>query len=357
MDRNHSHSLDPQPEVLFIARSRCLQLGDHTCDLIPKASLLLEYFIQHPNRDLAKHAIQKAVWPDHHVGEDGLKQLIKILRTRLAWIAPERTFIVTIRGVGYRFVGRARLHTSQHPPTVARSAVEQMEPLAPVHRVVTPHRRRELADLEKYRRLVLSGQRHTLLINSEAGAGKTRHLQKFLTDITNRKMHRVAAASCIDRTGGSTPFLPFLKALWHLSYIDPDNQRLMQRLSLIISRKLRQVRGTKGRLLPLDTEASRLVTAKRLMGEITAFIETVSLERGLILWLDDLQHVDESSMELFYHLARRRQPARLLLIGTHRPLSQYQSHHSFSRLVTRLMAQGQATSLLLSPHRDVLGRQ
>jgi len=226
-----------------------------------------------------------------------------------------------------------------------------------MERIFTPHRRKELLDLETYQRLALSGQRQTVLINSEAGAGKTRLARTFLADITGRKTHRVAAASCIDRTGGSTPFLPFFKALWHLSSIDPDNQRLVQMLPLIVSSQLRQVRETKGRRLPLDTDASRLVETKRLMRELTTFIETVSLERGLILWLDDLHHIDESSRELFWHLARRRQSARLLLIGTHRPLSQCQSHHPFSRLLTRLMTQGHATSLLLSPYRNDPGRQ
>src|SRR5262249_6066363 len=49
-------------------------------------------------------------------------------------------------------------------------------------------------------------------------------------------------------------------------------------------------------------------------------VEAITAERPLVLCLEDLHWSDTSTLELLSVLARRREPARLLVIGTYRPV-------------------------------------
>ena len=49
-------------------------------------------------------------------------------------------------------------------------------------------------------------------------------------------------------------------------------------------------------------------------------VEALTAERPLVLVLEDLHWSDQATLALVGYLARRRAPARLLLIGTYRPV-------------------------------------
>jgi predicted ATPase len=48
-------------------------------------------------------------------------------------------------------------------------------------------------------------------------------------------------------------------------------------------------------------------------------LEVLTAERPLVLVLEDLHWSDRSTLDLLAYLARRREPARMLLVGTYRP--------------------------------------
>lgn len=60
-------------------------------------------------------------------------------------------------------------------------------------------------------------------------------------------------------------------------------------------------------------------TRERMLREATTALEELTARRGLILVLEDLHWSDHSTIELLAVLARRREPARLLVLGTYRP--------------------------------------
>jgi TolB-like protein/DNA-binding winged helix-turn-helix (wHTH) protein len=69
-----------------------------------KASDILLYLVQHPNRVVAKQDLIKAVWPDTFVEDGNLTQHISLLRKALAEHGDE--LIVTVARQGYRFAAK-----------------------------------------------------------------------------------------------------------------------------------------------------------------------------------------------------------------------------------------------------------
>jgi hypothetical protein len=60
-------------------------------------------------------------------------------------------------------------------------------------------------------------------------------------------------------------------------------------------------------------------TRERMVREICEALETITAQNPLVLCLEDLHWVDPSTLDFISALARRRGPAKLLLLGTYRP--------------------------------------
>ena len=56
-----------------------------------------------------------------------------------------------------------------------------------------------------------------------------------------------------------------------------------------------------------------------MVREICEALEFISTQKPLVLILEDLHWVDPSTLDFISALARRRGPAKLLLLGTYRP--------------------------------------
>ena len=56
-----------------------------------------------------------------------------------------------------------------------------------------------------------------------------------------------------------------------------------------------------------------------MVREICEALEAISETLALVLILEDLHWVDHSTVDLISAIARRREPAKLLVIGTFRP--------------------------------------
>ena len=61
-------------------------------------------------------------------------------------------------------------------------------------------------------------------------------------------------------------------------------------------------------------------TRERMLRELAEAVEQLTAERPLVLWLEDLHWSDASTLDWLAFVARRRESARLLIIGTYRPV-------------------------------------
>jgi len=77
--------------------------------LTAKEHALLAYFQAHPDQVCEKDDLVRAVWPEDHIFErgvrdDSLAQLIRRLRQKVEADASDPQHILTVPGRGYRFI-------------------------------------------------------------------------------------------------------------------------------------------------------------------------------------------------------------------------------------------------------------
>ncbi|MGF1512476.1 MAG: two-component system response regulator RppA [Elainellaceae cyanobacterium] len=76
--------------------------GDRTVELSEKESLLLSYFMRHPNQLLSHEAIYQQVWQEEPSTSNVLAAQVRLLRRKLEHLG-EPALIHTVYGKGYRF--------------------------------------------------------------------------------------------------------------------------------------------------------------------------------------------------------------------------------------------------------------
>src|SRR4029453_16723374 len=86
--------------------------------------------------------------------------------------------------------------------------------------------------------------------------------------------------------------------------------------------------------------AGASATRERMLREITEAIDAITAEAPLILLLEDLHWSDYSTLDLLAYLARRRDPARLMVIGTYRPVEVILGDHPLKGGKRELQAHG-----------------
>ena len=72
-------------------------------------------------------------------------------------------------------------------------------------------------------------------------------------------------------------------------------------------------------------------TPERMLREFAEAVEALTAERPLVLVLEDLHWSDQATLALVAYLAQRRAPARLLLLGTYRPVDVIVHGHPLRR--------------------------
>jgi two-component system, OmpR family, copper resistance phosphate regulon response regulator CusR len=85
--------------------ARCAWYGEQLIELPDREFALLEYFMRHPGRVLSRQSILADVWGyDEDPASNVVDVYVRYLRNRLKGRVGRRTtFIVTVRGEGYRF--------------------------------------------------------------------------------------------------------------------------------------------------------------------------------------------------------------------------------------------------------------
>jgi tetratricopeptide (TPR) repeat protein len=86
----------------------------------------------------------------------------------------------------------------------------------------------------------------------------------------------------------------------------------------------------------------------RMLREIAEALEALSIDAPVVLTLDDLQWSDPSTIDLVAMLARRREPARLLVVASYRR-SELPANSPLLRIADDLIAHRTALSLRLEP--------
>ena len=186
-----------------------------------------------------------------------------------------------------------------------------------------------------------------MFIAGEPGIGKTTVVNAFLARVPAWPPLGVAWGQCIAHygVGGADP--PVLDALGRLGR-EPGSEPLLARLAQHAPTWLLQMPALLGAgelesLLRRVHAASR----ERMLRELTEAVDAITVERPLVLVLEDLQWSDYATLDLVSWLAHRREPARLLVIGTYRPVELIVGDHPLQTVKQELLRHRQCIELSL----------
>jgi hypothetical protein len=86
----------------------------------------------------------------------------------------------------------------------------------------------------------------------------------------------------------------------------------------------------------------RGATRDRMLREMADALEALTADRPLVLVLEDFHWSDHATLDLIAWLARRREPARLLLLITYRPIDVIVRAHPLRAVASELALHGLA---------------
>ncbi|MEZ5102727.1 MAG: BTAD domain-containing putative transcriptional regulator [Thermoleophilia bacterium] len=206
-------------------------------------------------------------------------------------------------------------------------------------------RERELERLRAVLEEALAGRRQLVLVAGDAGIGKTRLIDAFAGSVTAAGAVAVARGQCVEHRGVGEAYLPVLDALGRLCR-GPGGEEAVAVLAERAPAWLLQLPG----LVPLeqlDEVQRRAVgtTRDRMLRELLEALDVLTAAEPLVLLLEDLHWSDVSTVDLLDALARRDEPARLLVVGTYRPADAAAAGHPLRGLVRELRARGRCSEL------------
>jgi predicted ATPase len=213
----------------------------------------------------------------------------------------------------------------------------------------------ELQLLDDSLRTALSGRGQIRFIAGQAGTGKTALFQHFVQQaLESDPKLIVLAGTCNAQTGVGDPYLPFREAMSMLTSdnssanLGPLASENAQRLRLVLVRSIQVLVEVAPDLIGIFVPGAKLVgslgkavVAKagwmdkleglteqrdvptteqgRIFEQYTTFLQELSSDVPLILFLDDLQWADRASIGLLFHLCRHIENDRILILGAYRP--------------------------------------
>lgn len=223
-------------------------------------------------------------------------------------------------------------------------------------------REAELSELEMHLDRALAGTGQICFVSGQAGTGKTalvRHFARHALEQDDKLV--VVAGTCNAHDGIGDPYLPFREALTMLTDADaaqqaagrvsPENTNRLRAVLVRSAQVLVEVApelvgifvpgatlvGALGKAIAKKTgwmdhlddlvkektvakeTAETVAEQSRIFEQYTAFLQRLADKIPLILFLDDLQWADSASLGLLFHLGRRIENDRILILGAFRP--------------------------------------
>jgi len=249
-----------------------------------------------------------ALWPETYVQPEVLRKYILEIRKSLGDQAAKPVYIETMPRRGYQFIAPVSHEGSGILPDLNFNRSGKFV-----------GRQSVLTQLHLQLKNALRGQRQLVFVTGEAGIGKTTLIDAFSQEIASHPDLLITRGQCIEGFGGKEAYYPLLEALGRLVH-DPGATFVVQSLALRAPTWLIQfpslVRADQKQALQQEILGA---TRERMVREVCEALEVITGDRCLILVLEDLHWVDHSTLDVLSALARRREPSRLLLLGTYRP--------------------------------------
>jgi DNA-binding winged helix-turn-helix (wHTH) protein/predicted ATPase len=314
-----------------------LTRGKQEIRITPKSLGVLRVLLERAGEVVTRDELFRAVWPDTAVSDAALTSCIQELRRALADDPRQPKYIETLHRRGFRFLAGS---VGDASPSFSRS-----QPCQPITHALGPIVGRDSARAQLTRALAeaRAGRRQTVFVTGEPGIGKTALLDVVLTPIDDG----VARAECVEHHGAGEAYQPLLDALTRLCTQSPDDAYLtvLRRCAPTWLTQLPALQSLSERHKAQPGAVAS--TPERMLRELTDALEMMSRRAAIVVCLEDLHWSDESTLEWIAAFARRREPARVLVMGTFRPGVAADGTRSPDALVNELAVNGQCVELAL----------
>jgi DNA-binding winged helix-turn-helix (wHTH) protein/tetratricopeptide (TPR) repeat protein len=288
--------------------NQCLWREETRVSLMPKPFAVLRYLVDHPNRLVTHDELLAAVWPDTHVQPEVLRRYVLEIRRALGDQADAPRFLQTFAKRGYQFIA---------PLTDDAETSDVDSTSAPARSLVG--RQSALTDLDRCLARALGGRRQVVFVVGEPGIGKTSLVDAFHRSKSTTAGISVVRGQSVEGFGGKEAYYPLLEAIGLLAR-GPSRTLVIDVLTATAPTWLVQLPS----LISADQQAGLQrdilgATRERMVRELCEALEIITETAPLVLILEDLHWVDRSTVDALSAIARRREPARLLVLGTFRP--------------------------------------
>lgn len=288
--------------------NHCLWRAGQRMPLTPKTFDILRYLVERTARLVTQDELLEALWPETYVNPENIRKYISEIRKVLGDRRHEALFIETFPKRGYQFIAKV---TDERPFTTASAILETAGSMV--------GRDAALTRLDGHFQRALNGQRQVIFVTGEAGIGKTTLVDVFQQHASRHPNLRLARGQCIEGFGGKEAYYPMLEALGSLiqSAKDESTVRMLEKAPTWLAQFPSLVKPELRDWLQREIKGN---TRGGMVREICEVLEATTATAPLVLILEDLHWVDSSTLDFISAFARRREPARLLLIGTYRPV-------------------------------------
>src|SRR5437867_6822 len=328
----------------------CLWRGTKAVRLTPKAFAVLQCLAERHSQLVTKDFLLESVWAGTAVGDAVLKVCVREIRRALGDRVGAPRFVATVHRRGYRFIASVtdsdprpeRDGASESPVGSGRTSGSRYR--GPAHLV---GRESALDRLQRGIEAAWRGTRQIVFVTGEPGIGKTGVVEAFLERVAVDPRVWIAHGQCVETYGTPEPYLPVLDAFGRLCR-EGGGDWLVTLLRKHAPTWLAQMPWL---LDSADRDALQRellgATRERMLREMAEAVEALTADAPLVLVLEDLHWSDTATVDLVSLLARRQEPARLLLIGTYRPVDVIVSEHPLRDVRLELQARGRGQELSL----------
>jgi predicted ATPase len=326
--------------------NECLWREAAQIALPPKPFAILRYLVEHPGRLITHDELLDALWPETYVQPQVLRTYMLELRKVLGDDIGSPRFIQTIPKRGYTFVARVTENAE------AKNGATHIPAMAAPNAATDPSfidRDEEMGRLQAALHSAAAGQRQLICVAGAAGIGKTALVDAFLRYNESAAI-TVARGQSVEALGRKEEYYPVMEALAHLC-ASPDGERACHVLARIAPGWL-----PAGIPFQATPDSAAGIRSVRMPGELCAALEELAAEKPLLLVFEDLHWADDSTLGVISALARRRTPARLMMLATYRA-QDGSTDHALKSLKQDLVIRRLCVELNLGPlDRDAVAK-